>query len=285
MLTDSDLDALLRWGGLTVTGSRSERLQCLTSALARHRTPASPKTANRVSSRAGSDAWLVNPLSGWRFPLSAARSAPGVPVILGRKSNTASLDKSGVGLSEIIGLPSDSKTISRRHAEVCFGLPRPQSHAAAATADDGRFHLRSLQGGKKTVLHNGRKLQPSADDGDGWVALEDGDRIIVGPCLLHFRVFDDDSGACTDTTAPSDGAVAAAIRALTQLERKLLLGRDPSLQQHAADDTMRAWLDSSAFAAAAFAGDAEAYGGVDGSEIEATLTVDELAQLEDADDW
>ena len=135
------------------------------------------------------------------------------------------------------------------------------------------------------MLHNGRRLKLSADDADGWVALENGDRIIVGPCLLHFRVFDDASGACMDTAAPPDGAKAAAIRALTELERKLLLGRDPSLRQHATDDTMRAWLHSSAVAAAAFAGDAEAYSGVGGSEISATLNLDELAQLEDDDDW
>jgi hypothetical protein len=169
---------------------------------------------------------------------------------------------------------------------VCFGLPRPQSLPAATEIERDTFHLRSLQGGKKAVHHNGRKLLPGAEDGDAWVALKDGDRIIVGPCLLHFRLVDGDNGAAKlGTAAPSDEAIEAAIRDLTQLERKLLLSRNPSLRQYAADETMRAWLDSSAFAATAFAGGAGAHEAIDGHEVNGTLNLGDLAELDGDDDW
>ncbi len=281
MLTDSDIVSLLEWGGLTITGSRSERLQRLRHALAKHRTVSSPTDETSPRQCADTTAWLVNPLSGWRFPLTAVRAAPGIPATLGRKSSAASSDMSGAGLPEAIGLPSDSKTISRRHAEVCFGLPQ----ASATENERGPFYLRSLHGGKKTVLHNGRKLLPSAEGADTWVELKDGDRIIVGPCLLHVRMLDGDSGARLGTAAPSDEAIETAIRALTQPERNLLLSRDPSLRQYAAEKTVRAWLDSSEFAATTFAGETGAHEDTDRHEVNDTLNLHGQTELVDDDDW
>jgi hypothetical protein len=131
------------------------------------------------------------------------------------------------------------------------------------------------------VIHNGTKLQvdpaqqsiaPEEFSGGGsWVALEDGDRIIVGPYLLQFRLLDSDSASALDAGAPSAAAVGAAIRALSPAERKLLLGRDPSLQQYAVDETMRSWLDSSAVAAAP------------GPDL--SINIEDAGVLDDDEDW
>lgn len=266
MLTDTDLDAILQWGGVTTVGSRSERLQRLTNALAQHRAAASPNE-HRVVSPAEPQAWLVDQLSTWQFSLRAVCDAPGVPVIIGRKP-------SGAGASNAICLPSDAKTISRRHAELCFRLSASQPHSPTSSTEGGLFHLRSLQAGKKAVFHNGTKLELGADDGDEWVTLQNGDRIIVGPCLLHFRVFDGVDAATSDTTPPTGEAIEAAIRALTQTERRLLLSRNPSLRQYAADETVLSWLDSSAAAAT----------GAEETWADASANPAGPAQLEDYDD-
>ena len=160
----------------------------------------------------------MDPLSGWRFPL-AARATLGMPLIIGRNSAVEG------SLTDRIALPSHAKTISRRHAEICFGLPGAQSQSWPVETSS-RFHLRSFQGGKNAVFHNGRKLQAGTKDGDGWVALENGDRIIVGPVLLHFRLCDSD-----DTNAPSRDAVEATIRALTAPERKEMILAHLKLQK------------------------------------------------------
>lgn len=221
----------------------------------------------------------MDPLSGWRFPL-AARATPGTPLIIGRNS---AVDGS---LPDRIMLPSGAKTISRRHAEICFGLPRPQSQPGLVETSDARFHLRSFQGGKNAVFHNGIKLQAGTKDGNGWVALENGDRIIVGPVLLHFRLCDSDDSGTLDSNAPSRDAVEAAIRALTAAERKVFLNRRPSLRQYAVDETMAAWLDSSAVAAVAGGSEAHDHGSENKSD--ATLNLDDRGQLsvlDESDNW
>jgi hypothetical protein len=284
LLSDSDLRALLLWGGLEAGGGRTERLQRLAAVLVEHRDgvaaddpPPPPRSLGAASP--DPNGWLVDQLSSWRFPLDVARSTPGVPIGVGRASSGGTPARSGAGpLQPECPLPSDAKTVSRRHAEICWGLARTPG---AAESGSGAFYLRSLQGGKKAVIHNGTKLQvdpaqqsiaPEEFSGGGsWVALEDGDRIIVGPYLLQFRLLDSDSASALDAGAPSAAAVGAAIRALSPAERKLLLGRDPSLQQYAVDETMRSWLDSSAVAAAP------------GPDL--SINIEDAGVLDDDEDW
>ena len=217
LLSDDDLAALLRWGGLCTDGARLARLSLLTAALAQHRAATAAASGLLLATLAATAAWLVDPLSTWRFPLSDARLSPGVPVCLGRASSGATPARPGGAGAPDCQLPSCTKAIARRHVEIVYratlpseaaarphasGIPAPTGTACfpgmllrdclclqADGAVDGAFFVRGLHH-KNAVLHNGSKLLAAGSPGTTsqglsvpdhhgrWMELVDGDRII-----------------------------------------------------------------------------------------------------------
>ena len=112
-----------------------------------------------------------------------------------------------------------AQSLSRRHAEIAW---RSSAAASAYPVSPGRegggFYLRCVHH-KNKVLHNGAAVRA---DGD-WVALQDGDRLIIGPCLLRFHGSD---AAPPESDAPPEAVLAE----LTQEEERHLTERNPALR-------------------------------------------------------